>query len=242
MTMLGMDTSNQGMVLCLADNKQLIGTYLSANQKNHSTTLMPGIEFLMAENNKKPKDLTSIIVAEGPGSYTGLRIGVTTAKTLAWTLGIDLLAVSSLAVIAASYQEQDGLIIPLINARRGNVYSGAYKWQEGQLIQVIEDQHTELVAWLESLLERKEPIILTGIDVLAFEAEIKELDSPFIQCDLESYNQVLDGRAFLKLDKLAKKVTSIEDFVPNYLKRVEAEEKWLETHQEQAGSSYVERV
>lgn len=100
MTTLGIDTSNQTMVLCLEENGKIIGTQVMTNQKNHSISLMPGIDFLLSINQKKPKDLTKIIIAEGPGSYTGLRIGVTTAKTLAWTLGVELYAVSSLALIA----------------------------------------------------------------------------------------------------------------------------------------------
>lgn len=160
MTTLGIDTSNQTMALCLEENGKIIGTQVMTNQKNHSISLMPGIDFLLSINQKKPKDLTKIIIAEGPGSYTGLRIGVTTAKTLAWTLGVELYAVSSLALIAASNIGFEGLIVSIINARRENVYTGAYKWEDGKLVNVIEDQHIAMSTWLDKLSQEKEQVLL----------------------------------------------------------------------------------
>lgn len=98
---------------------------------------MPLIEWLLQQAQLKPKDLDEIIVTEGPGSYTGLRIGVTTAKTLAYTLNIRLYGVSSLKAIAAQIQYSDAYIIPVINARRQHVYAGVYQWQQGELVNVM---------------------------------------------------------------------------------------------------------
>lgn len=242
MTTLGIDTSNQTMALCLEESGRIIGTQVMTNQKNHSISLMPGIDFLLSINQKKPKDLTKIIVAEGPGSYTGLRIGVTTAKTLAWTLGVELYAVSSLALIAASNIGFEGLIIPIINARRENVYTGAYKWEEGKLVNVIDDQHIAMSSWLDKLSQKDENILFIGMDVLVFKELIDERNLVnFIYNSLE-YNNLLNGEAFLRADNVTRKIANIDEFVPSYLKKVEAEEKWLEMNKEQEGSNYVQRV
>lgn len=242
MTTLGIDTSNQTMALCLEENGKIIGTQVMTNQKNHSISLMPGIDFLLSINQKKPKDLTKIIIAEGPGSYTGLRIGVTTAKTLAWTLGVELYAVSSLALIAASNIGFEGLIVPIINARRENVYTGAYKWEDGKLVNVVEDQHIAMSTWLDKLSQEKEQVLFIGIDVLVFKEMIDERNTTnFIYNSLE-HNNLLSGESFLRADNVTREITNIDGFVPSYLKKVEAEEKWLEMNKEQEGSDYVQRV
>lgn len=242
MTVLGIDTSNQSMLLSLGENQHVLATYMTANQKNHSTTLMPGIEFLMAGNQKKPKDLKKIIVAEGPGSYTGLRIGVTTAKTLAWTLGIELYGVSTLALMAAGQTEWPGLIVPIINARRENVYTGAYKWKDGQLVTVINDQHIAFSEWLTCLKEREETVLFTGLDVALFKESIMSADHNKLTFKEDLNDNLLDGSAFFRVEKQLRHIDNVESFTPNYLKKVEAEEKWLETHRGQEESAYVERV
>ena len=242
MTTLGIDTSNQTMALCLEENGKIIGTQVMTNQKNHSISLMPGIDFLLSINQKKPKDLTKIIIAEGPGSYTGLRIGVTTAKTLAWTLGVELYAVSSLALIAASNIGFEGLMVPIINARRENVYTGAYRWEDGKLVNLIEDQHIAMSTWLDKLSQEKEQVFFIGIDVLVFKEMIDERNTNnFIYNSLE-HNNLLSGESFLRADNVTREITNIDGFVPSYLKKVEAEEKWLEMNKEQEGSDYVQRV
>ena len=91
---------------------------------------MPVIDFLMQQIDLTPKDLDRIVVAEGPGSYTGLRIAVATAKTLAHTLGIELVGVSSLLALVPD--DLEGLVVPVMDARRNNVYAGFY--QDDQLV------------------------------------------------------------------------------------------------------------
>ena len=105
---------------------------------------MPAIEELFEKAGIAPADIDAIAVSEGPGSYTGVRIGVTIAKTLAWTLGKPLVGVSSLKALAANALFFNGLICPIVDARRGNVYAGAYRIRSGKLTEVIEDGHYSL--------------------------------------------------------------------------------------------------
>ncbi len=242
MTVLGIDTSNQSMSLCLGDEDNLIGSFFAASQKNHSTTLMPAIDFLMTSNNKKPQDINKIIVAEGPGSYTGLRIGVTTAKTLAWTLGVDLYSISSLALIAATKKSFEGLIIPVINARRENVYTGAYKWEEGQLVTVIADQHISFDIWLERLSEMNLPVFFIGADLKEFTSMIEKKENKLLNYDESRVRNEINPASLLELDFQSRKIEDVESFIPCYLKKVEAEEKWLEIHSVNEKTNYVERV
>ena len=96
MKRLIMDTSTKILGVAVLDGENILGEKTIHDVKNHSKYLMPTILSVMEEAHVKPDELQGIVVAKGPGSYTGVRIGVTVAKTLAWTLNIPLYAISSL--------------------------------------------------------------------------------------------------------------------------------------------------
>ena len=110
MKVLAFDTSSKALSLAILEDKQVLAETTINIKKNHSITLMPAIDFLMSSLDLTPKDLDRIVVAEGPGSYTGLRIAVATAKTLAHTLKIELVGMSSLLALLPNQQE--GLVVP----------------------------------------------------------------------------------------------------------------------------------
>ena len=228
MNILAMDTSNKALSLALLHDKELLGQVTLNIKKNHSITLMPAIDFLMNSLDMKPTDLDRIAVAQGPGSYTGLRIAVATAKTLAHTLKIELVGVSSLQALIPDQVE--GLVIPIMDARRNNVYAGFYQF--GQVVQP--EAHLPLAEVLEMAGAANQPVTFVG-ETAAFAEQIESaLPQAAIQPTLP--DAAVIGR--LGLDLPAQ---SIHDFVPNYLKRVEAEENWLKTHQE-SSDAYIRRL
>ncbi|RSJ47348.1 tRNA (adenosine(37)-N6)-threonylcarbamoyltransferase complex dimerization subunit type 1 TsaB [Streptococcus gordonii] len=228
MKLLAFDTSNQALSLAILEDEHLLAQTTLNIKKNHSITLMPAIDFLMNSLDMKPTDLDRIVVAQGPGSYTGLRIAVATAKTLAHTLKIELVGVSSLLALVP--EQVEGLVIPIMDARRNNVYAGFY--QSGQAVRP--EAHLPLVEVLEIAGATNQPVTFVG-ETATFAEQIKDaLPQAAIQSTLP--DAVAIGR--LGLDLPAQ---SIHDFVPNYLKRVEAEENWLKTHQE-SSDSYIQRL
>lgn len=228
MKVLAFDTSSKALSLAILEDKQVLAETMINIKKNHSITLMPAIDFLMGSLDWTPKDLDRIVVAQGPGSYTGLRIAVATAKTLAHTLKIELVGVSSLLALVP--EQAEGLVIPIMDARRNNVYAGFY--QSGQPVQP--EAHLPLAEVLEMAGAANQPVTFVG-ETAAFAEQIKAaLPQATIQPTLPDATAI--GR--LGLDLPAQ---SIHDFVPNYLKRVEAEENWLKTHQE-SSDSYIQRL
>jgi len=197
-------------------------------KKNHSITLMPAIDFLMNSLDMKPTDLDRIVVAQGPGSYTGLRMAVATAKTLAHTLKIELVGVSSLLALVP--EQAEGLVIPIVDARRNNVYAGFYR--SGQAVRP--EAHLPLAEVLEIAGVADQPVTFVGETAVFAEQIEAALPGVSVQPTLPDAAAI--GR--LGLDLPAQ---SIHDFVPNYLKRVEAEENWLKTHQE-SSNSYIQRL
>ena len=201
---------------------------------------MPAIDQLMQMVNVKPTDLDRIVVAQGPGSYTGLRIGVTTAKTLADTLNIDLVGVSSLKVLAANCVNISEIIVPLFDARRKNVYAQAFVWQENELVEVMPAGHYPIVEVLVHF--KDQAIYLVGKDVAKFTDEIAQYAPQAKVNTIENWQYPSAS----KLAQLGLAVTpekDIANFLPTYLKLVEAEEKWLQTHaQEKSDQEYVEKI
>lgn len=228
MKIAAFDTSSKALTLAILEDETLLAQMTLNIKKNHSITLMPAIDFLMNSLDMKPTDLDRIAVAQGPGSYTGLRMAVATAKTLAHTLKIELVGVSSLLALVP--EQAEGLVIPIMDARRNNVYAGFY--QSGQAVRP--EAHLPLAEVLEIADAANQPVTFVG-ETTAFVEQIEEaLPQAAIQPTLPDAGAI--GR--LGLDLPAQ---SIHDFVPNYLKRVEAEENWLKTHQE-SSDSYIQRL
>ena len=228
MKVLAFDTSSKALSLAILEDKQVLAETTINIKKNHSITLMPAIDFLMASLDWTPKDLDRIVVAQGPGSYTGLRIAVATAKTLAHTLKIELVGVSSLLALVP--EQVEGLVIPVMDARRNNVYAGFY--QSGQA--VWPEAHLPLAEVLEIAGAANQSVTFVG-ETAAFTEQI-EVALPQATLQPTLPNAAAVGRLGLDLTS-----QSIHDFVPNYLKRVEAEENWLKNHTE-SGESYIKRL
>ena len=227
MKVLAFDTSSKALSLAILEDKQVLAETTINIKKNHSITLMPAIDFLMASLDWTPKDLDRIVVAEGPGSYTGLRIAVATAKTLAHTLNIELVGMSSLLALVP-YQ-QEGLFVPLMDARRNNVYAGFYENAKP----VMPEAHLPFERVIE-LIKDASQVTFVG-EVGPFVEQIQE------HLPRTNFKETLPNAANLALLAWDKEADSLHDFVPNYLKRVEAEENWLKNHTE-SGESYIKRL
>ncbi len=227
MKIAAFDTSSKALSLAILEDKQVLAETTINIKKNHSITLMPAIDFLMSSLDLTPKDLDRIVVAEGPGSYTGLRIAVATAKTLAHTLNIELVGMSSLLSLVP--HQQEGLLVPLMDARRNNVYAGFYENAKP----VMPEAHLSFAGVLEKVKDADQ-VTFVG-EVAPFVEQIQE------QLPQASYQETLPNAANLALWAWDKKADSLHDFVPNYLKRVEAEENWLKNHTE-SGESYIKRL
>ena len=119
MTVLAVDTSNQALGVALLDEDKIIGEYITNMKKNHSIRIMPAIQMLMKDCERTPRDLSKIVVAKGPGSYTGLRIGVTIAKTMA---GRYICLLWEFPAWKFSLQEQVVILMELL--RRYSMHAG----------------------------------------------------------------------------------------------------------------------
>ncbi|MFC7393530.1 tRNA (adenosine(37)-N6)-threonylcarbamoyltransferase complex dimerization subunit type 1 TsaB [Scopulibacillus cellulosilyticus] len=226
MKILAIDSSNLVMGVAVNDEGSVLGELITNVKKNHSIRLMPAIEQLLKDVDLKPKDLDRIAVAMGPGSYTGVRIGVTIAKTLAWTLNKDLVGISSLEVLAQNGRYFDGYIIPFFDARRGQVYTGIYENRKGNVKRVEDDRLTLLDKWLKHLVKYEKPLLFLGNDLEKHRQTIKNVCGTLAVLPETTMNNPRASEiARLSIDRPA--VSNVHQFVPQYLQLAEAEAKWI---------------
>ncbi len=134
MKKLIIDTATKNLYLALViDDK--VHEVIMKNEKEHSKNILIAIDNLLVQNNVDIQELNSIYVGIGPGSYTGVRIGVSVAKMFAWTLSIPLYEISSLFIMCSKYK--DGAA--MIDARRGNVFCGAYGINQTEEMMRVKD-------------------------------------------------------------------------------------------------------
>ncbi|WP_445714837.1 tRNA (adenosine(37)-N6)-threonylcarbamoyltransferase complex dimerization subunit type 1 TsaB [Flavobacterium sp.] len=131
---LNLETATKNCSVTIAREGKTIACKEIAEQNfSHAEKLHVFIEELLAENNLKFSDLNAIAVSQGPGSYTGLRIGVSSAKGFCYALNIPLIAVDTLQLLAKQIQIEDGIIIPMIDARRMEVFTAIYDKNHKQI-------------------------------------------------------------------------------------------------------------
>lgn len=219
MTNLFIDTSTQALMVALEKDGAIIDATFELAKNDHSTRLMPTIERLFEVNDLTTNELSSIYIGAGPGSYTGVRIGVTVAKMLAWTLHIPLYELSSLATIAAHYIEEASILIPIIDARRNNVFATIYQVEAGKLVPVLEEGLYPIDQLKQLCVENKwsNPLYV-GLDTEQF--------TNYFEREQLSYSSELKAvwqpkRLFSHTN--ARKVDEIHHFSPNYRRITEAE-------------------
>ena len=230
MNILAIDTSNQLLGVALLKDNQVIGEVVTNLAKNHSVRLMPAIEKLMNEVDMTPDQLNKIVVAKGPGSYTGVRIGITTAKSLAWALNIPVVGISSLEVLAYQGKFFNGLICPFFDARRGLVFTGVYQWQADQLTSVYEEKNMLMVDALEKLAEEEKEVLFLSPDIAIHQEAIVDALGDLAKIPEGPYH--LARPANLALAGLDKEPGQTHTLTPNYLRLAEAEANWRQAQKE----------
>lgn len=127
MKILALDSSGASASACITDGENLVSLFTAASQQKHSCTLLPMAEQVLATAGLDVSDIDAFAVNEGPGSFTGVRIGISLIKGLAFGTGKPVLGVSSLEALAFNLDGYDGIVCPVMDARRGQFYNALFK-------------------------------------------------------------------------------------------------------------------
>lgn len=230
MNILAIDTSNQVLGVALLKDDQIIGEVVTNLAKNHSVRLMPAIDTLMKEVSMTPDQLDKIVVAKGPGSYTGVRIGLTTAKSLAWALDIPITGVSSLETVAYNGRFFKALICPFFDARRGLVFTGLYQWNNNKLEVIQEEKNMLMEDLLIKLAEEKREVLFLSPDISLYKDAIIKAMGEFAIIPEGPFH--LAKPAYLAFAGIHKEPNDTHTLTPSYLRLAEAEANWKKAQKE----------
>ena len=227
MNILAIDSSSNVLSVALETENQIF--YEEINKENsHSELLLECTDGLCKSAGIKPADLSLVACMKGPGSFTGLRIGFSTAKGMALALGIPLIAVPTLDCLAYPYSTHPGLGFPVLDAKKNCFFAAFYRNGE-RLTDFLDTHPGELAKIMQSIMVSvDEPVLLTGAGAKLFLSRLENSEAE----DFNLFKKIkLDdkfafGRA-LELLKIAKNaklyITSDIDGAPVYLRKSDAE-------------------
>jgi len=244
MNILAIETTGAEASVAVINEKGEVFMEASDQKLNHLQNLMPMVDILLQKRGMLIDDVDYIAVSEGPGSFTGIRIGVTSARALAQALGLETISVPTLQSFLYHVPEYKGIICPIFDARRSQVYGGAYQWTgEGQYEEVVSGAAydlNQLLELLESALQgieaeqkgRKE-ITFFGDGIIPYKEQIMNWQGSSLNNNI----RVLFAEDEVKLQKAssvarlalenyrAGKIKSLYDLKPVYMRKAEAERK-----------------
>jgi len=233
MIVLGIDTSGTTGGLALVTEDSVISECILDVRTTYSERLMIAFDFMMRESHLSVSEIDGVAVSRGPGSYTGLRIGATVAKTLCYCLDVPLIGVSTLRAIAQSVAGLDVTAVPMIDARRDRVYASAYVFKRGDVTgtEVMEEELTTVDRVIERARELPGGLCFLGSGAIRHRETLRSrLSTGFVSTDparalCKPSNVALIGLQALK----AGKSDNVIDFSPEYLRPSSAEMRWNET-------------
>ena len=229
MLILAFETSAKAASVALLDGNKLLSESYQNTGMTHSQTLMVMAEDMLKQCGKTASDVDAVAVAEGPGSFTGVRIGVAAAKGFAWGREIPCYGVSTLEAMARSLGIYDGYVCPVMDARRSQVYNALFLAEGGKLTRVSEDRAIALADLKEELKDLKKSIFLVGDGANLCYNTLKE-DVPNLVLPPEHrVHQRAVGVAILAQRMAdAGLAPSGGELNPNYLRLSQAEREKLE--------------
>ena len=220
MKILALETSAKSASCAVTENGAVLAFAYQCTGLTHSRTLMPMAADLLKNAELTPEDIDRIAIAAGPGSFTGLRIGIAAAKGLAWAADKPCCAVSTLEAMAQNVRHMDGLIIGAMDARRAQIYNALFEAKDGELTRLCADRAIgldELCGQLRGDSRRK--IVLGDGGKLCFDY----LTSHGIGCTLASAQLLYQNAVGVALAAEHGEAIPAQELVPVYLRPAQAE-------------------
>lgn len=239
MKILGLDSSGIVASVAVVQDDVLVAEYTVNYKKTHSQTLLPMLDEIVRMTELDLNTIDAIAIAAGPGSFTGLRIGSATAKGLGLALKKPLIAVPTVEGLAYNLYDTEGLICPIMDARRKQVYTGLYRF-EGHKLKVTEDQMAiPMEQMIEKLNHYQEPVIFLGDGVPVFKEMIQEnLKVPYTFAPAHVNKQRAAAVAALGMEYYRQgRIQTAEEHIPDYLRLSQAERERAERKKAQTATA-----
>lgn len=232
MIILSIDSSTPVAGIAVADEQRLLGEMMVNTENTHSEKLLPMIVSLLEELKLKPENLDGVAIMQGPGSFTGLRIGMATAKGLVQGSGAKLLAVPTLDCMAYNLVNYSGIVCPILNAQKKQVYTALYTTEQGVWQRKSEYQAIAAESLAEQLLALGQEVWFLGDGVNAYGSVFQEKLGSL--CHFAPMHQHLPRAASLAVLAIEKakqgEFADLYTTEPIYIRKSEAEVQWEMKH------------
>lgn len=221
MLILALESSAKAASVALMEDESLIAQYSQCCGLTHSRTLLPMVEDMLKNTEKKIADVDLIAVAHGPGSFTGIRIGVSTVKGLAWVSDKKCVGVSTLEAMAWHGVSAGGLICPVMDARRSQVYNALFETDgDGRPVRLTEDRAVSLAELAGELKDYECAPLLVGDGA---KLTYDYLTNEGIACRMAPANLLYQSAWGVGMAALGKEAGGADDLLPVYLRLSQAE-------------------
>ena len=229
MKILAVDTSANTASAAIACDGQLVAEQIINYKKTHSETLMPMIDGLLAACGTDIGEIDVFAAANGPGSFTGLRIGVSTVKALAHAAGKPAVGISTLEALAYNIPCADGLISPIMDARRQQVYNAVYRADGGVLTEVTAPRALAIIDCIREFENEKRVCflgdgVLTYRDIIVREMGERAVFAP-LNCALQRASSVA---ALARIKAERGELGDCHTLLPFYIRKPQAEREYEE--------------
>ena len=229
MLILAFETTAKAGSVALTENGKLLGEFYQNTGLTHSQTLLTMAEELLKSCGKAVSDVTAVAVAEGPGSFTGVRIGVAAAKGFAWGGEIPCYGISTLEAMAETLGIYQGYVCPCMDARRSQVYNALFYVNCGKIQRIQPDRAIALADLGEELKKLSEPVFLVGDGSVLCYNTLKDTVPNLVLPPEHRMHQRASGVALLAERKAAAgEEGDANGLTPNYLRLSQAERERLE--------------
>ena len=232
MLLLAFETSAKSASVALFEGQQLLGEQYQNTGLTHSQTLLVMAQELLAQCGIAPGEIDAVAVANGPGSFTGVRIGVAAAKGFAWGKEIPLYGVSTLEAMALGLGLYQGYVCPVMDARRSQVYNALYYVNQGRLETIAPDRAISLADLKNELKTLQEPIFLVGDgSILCYNTLLEEVNNLILPAEHRMHQRAV-GVGLAALAQIRQgNPGNAETLAPNYLRLSQAERERLAREQ-----------
>ena len=228
MKILAFETSAKAASVALMEKGKLLGEAYQNTGLTHSQTLMVMAEDLLKTCNLTAGDVDAVAVAAGPGSFTGVRIGVAAAKGFAWGAELPCYGVSTLEAMARNLGVWEGYVVPAMDARRSQVYTAIFHAEKGRLSRVEEDIAISLAELGEKIKNFEQPVFLVGDGALLCYNTLLEEVSGLVLPPEHRMHQRAAGVALAAQAMIdAGDPGNGAELTPNYLRLSQAERERL---------------
>ncbi len=224
MKILAMDTSSFAASVAVFDDNIILGEYVVRNQRKHSQNIMVMTERLLDNLEMDISEIDVFATTVGPGSFTGLRIGISTIRAFAQAMNKPVAAVSTLEALAYNVSEFSGIIVPMLDARRDEVFTAAYEFSNGKIKEVTQPCVMTIPEIIDMYSDKK--VMFTGDGALIHRDELKTSDN-FCFAPVNMAETRASSLVCAALDKTEKnELKHYNAVLPIYLRKSQAEREY----------------